>query len=182
MAKMRPNGNGPKSQQDSQKSADGKQALDKASANNDPNGDAQKDAGNKQANQDQSADGQPQGETTEKTQASQGRNSNQPSDKKGSESQSGVGRQDGDKDVRDSDQLKAMGKLAEILGKRSAALTGDIVVENPSGKQTLKTQYSQRLGEHADLGGEINRDEVPLMYQQYVREYMEQIHKQAKRQ
>jgi hypothetical protein len=182
MAKMRPSGNGPKSQQDAQKSADGQQALDKASANNDPNGDAQKDAGNRQASQDQSTDGQPQGETTEKTQASQGRNSNQPSDKKGSESQSGVGRQDGDKDVRDSEQLKAMGKLAEILGKRSAAVTGDIVVENPSGKQNLKTEYSQRLGQHADLGGEINRDEVPLMYQQYVREYMEQIHKQAKRQ
>jgi len=30
------------------------------------------------------------------------------------------------------------------------------------------------------LGGEINRDEVPLIYRQYVRDYMEEVHKQAK--
>ena len=34
------------------------------------------------------------------------------------------------------------------------------------------------MGRHSDLGGEINRDEIPLMYQQYVREYMEQVRKQ----
>jgi len=149
---------------------------------NDPNGDSQKNAANQQASQDQSADGQPQGQTTEKTQSAQGRNSNQPSDKEGADSQSGVGRQDGDKAARESEQLKAMGKLAEIIGKRSASVTGDMVVENPSGKQGLKTGYSRHLGQHADLGGEINRDEIPLMYQQYVREYMQQIHNQPKRQ
>jgi hypothetical protein len=73
-----------------------------------------------------------------------------------------------------------MGKLAEIIGKRSANLTGDITVETPSGKEQLKTAYSQKVGQHADLGGEINRDEIPLEYQQYVREYMERIHNQPK--
>ena len=52
-------------------------------------------------------------------------------------------------------------------------------VETPSNKQQLKTEYSQKQGHHADLGGEINRDEVPLMYQPYVREYMEQVRKQT---
>ena len=73
-----------------------------------------------------------------------------------------------------------MGKLAEIIGKRSANLTGEVTVETSSGKQGLKTQDSQRVGQHSDAGGEINRDEIPLMYQQYVREYMERVHKQAK--
>lgn len=73
-----------------------------------------------------------------------------------------------------------MGKLAEIIGKRSASATGDVMVENPSGKQRLQTDYSQRQGQHSDLGGEINRDEVPLMYQQYVRDYMTQVRRQAK--
>jgi hypothetical protein len=182
MAKMRPNSSAQKSQQESQRSTDGQQASEKASAKNDPNGDSQKNAGNQQASEDQSAEGQPQGQTTEKTQSSQGRNSNQPTDKEGTDSQSGVGRQDGDKEARESEQLKAMGKLAEIIGKRSASVTGDMVVENPPGKQGLKTDYSRRLGQHADLGGEINRDEIPLMYQQYVREYMQQIHNQPKRQ
>ena len=182
MAKMRENSNTQKSQQASQRSSEGQQASEKTASKNDPNGDSQKNAANQQANQDQSADGQPQGQTTEKTQSAQGRNSNQPSDKEGADSQSGVGRQDGDKAARESEQLKAMGKLAEIIGKRSANVTGDMVVENPSGKQGLKTEYSRRSGQHADLGGEINRDEIPLMYQQYVREYMQQIHSQAKRQ
>ena len=181
MAKMRPSTGGQKSQQDNQRSSENQQTAEKNTANNDPNGDSQKNGSNQQANQDQSAEGQPQGETTEKTQASQGRNSNQPSDKEGQDSQSGVGRQDGDKDARDAEQLKAMGKLAEIIGKRSASVTGDMVVENPSGKQGLKTEYSRRVGQHADLGGEINRDEVPLIYQQYVRDYMQQIRKQARR-
>jgi len=77
--------------------------------------------------------------------------------------------------------LKAMGKLAEIIGKRSASATGDVMVENPSGKQHLQTEYSGRVGQHSDLGGEINRDEIPLMYQQYVREYMSQVRRQVKR-
>jgi len=182
MAKMRQNTGAQKSPQESQRSSDGQQATEKASAKNDPNGDAQKNSSNQQASQEQSADGQPQGQTTEKTQSSQGRNSNQPTDKEGTDSQSGVGRQDGDKEARESEQLKAMGKLAEIIGKRSASVTGDMVVENPSGKQGLKTDYSRRIGQHADLGGEINRDEIPLMYQQYVREYMQQIHNPPKRQ
>jgi hypothetical protein len=59
-------------------------------------------------------------------------------------------------------------------------VTGDMTVENPSNKQQLKTEYSKRIGHHADLGGEINRDEIPLIYQQYVREYMEQVRKQSK--
>jgi len=182
MAKMRPNAGGQKSAQENQRSKEGQQATEKASAKNDPNGDSQKNSSDQQASQDQSAEGQPQGQTTEKTQSSQGRNSNQPSEKEGTDSQSGVGRQDGDKEARESEQLKAMGKLAEIIGKRSASVTGDMVVENPSGKQGLKTDYSRRMGQHADLGGEINRDEIPLMYQQYVREYMQQIHNQPKRQ
>lgn len=182
MAKMRENSNAQKSQQANQRSSENQQASEKTAGKNDPNGDSQKNGANQQASQDQSADGQPQEQTTEKTQSAQGRNSNQPSDKEGADSQSGVGRQDGDKAARESEQLKAMGKLAEIIGKRSANITGDMVVENPSGKQGLKTEYSRRSGQHADLGGEINRDEIPLMYQQYVREYMQQIHSQAKRQ
>ena len=74
-----------------------------------------------------------------------------------------------------------MGKLAEIIGKRSANLTGDMTVETASGNQQLKTEYSQRMGHHADLGGEINRNEIPLMYQQYIRDYMEAVRKHQQR-
>jgi hypothetical protein len=178
-AKMRPN-TSQKSQPESPRSAEDQKTGEQDSASKDPSGNGQKDALSEQASQDQSAQGQTQGETTEKTKASQGRNSDQSADKKSSDAQSGIGRQDGDKNVTESEQLKAMGKLAEIIGKRSANVTGDMMVENPSGKQQLRTEYSQRMGHHADLGGEINRDEIPLMYQKYVREYMEQVRKPVK--
>ena len=179
MAKMRPSN---KTQSPNQPRSEDEKATDQASAGKDPNSDQQQNMRDKQSGQEQSAEGQAQGQTTEKSQAAKGRNSDQAADKKSSDSHSGIGRQDGDKDSKEAEQLKAMGKLAEIIGKRSANLTGDIVVENSSGKQQLKTEYSQRVGHHADLGGEINRDDIPLMYQQYVREYMEQVHKQAKAQ
>jgi hypothetical protein len=38
------------------------------------------------------------------------------------------------------------------------------MVEVSLGKQQLKTQYSQQNAAHAEAGGEINRDEVPLAY------------------
>ena len=70
-----------------------------------------------------------------------------------------------------------MGKISEIIGKRAASVTGEVMVEVASGKQQLKTQYSDRKAAHAEAGGEINRDEVPLAYQQYVQQYFEEIRK-----
>ena len=129
--------------------------------------------------QQQSSEGQGQGQTQEKTRSGQGKAADQSADNSKSDAHSGIGSQDGDKSTKDAEQLKAMGKLAEIIGKRSESATGDVMVENPSGKQQLQTDYSQRLGHHADLGGEINRDEIPLMYQQYVREYMSEVRQQV---
>ncbi len=177
MAKMRSNDASRKSLQNNEQPNEDQKSGDQASASKDQQG--QQNARNEQSSQQQSSEGQAQGQTMEKAQAAQGRNSDM-SPQKGSDAHSGVGRQDGDKDLREAEQLRAMGKLAEIIGKRSASVTGDITVETPSGKQQLKTAYSQRLGHHLDLGGEINRDEIPLADQQYVKDYMEQVRKQSK--
>lgn len=175
MAKMRENSS-PQAQPSSRPSNE-----DKAGAQN--SGKAQQgdqhEARNQQTNQDPSAEGQAQAQASEKTQASQGRSSDSMPEK-GADAHSGIGRQDGDKNVKEAEQLQAMGKLAEIIGKRSANLTGEITIETPSGKQQLKTAYSQKLGHHSDSGGEINRDEIPLADQQYVREYMELVRKSNK--
>jgi hypothetical protein len=139
----------------------------------------QQDARNQQSSQEQSSESEAQGQASEKAQASQGRSSDSLPEK-GADAHSGIGRQDGDKALKEAEQLQAMGKLAEIIGKRSASLTGDMTIETPSGKQQLNTEYSQKLGHHSDSGGEINRDEIPLADQQYVRTYMEMVRKQAK--
>jgi CO dehydrogenase/acetyl-CoA synthase delta subunit len=70
-----------------------------------------------------------------------------------------------------------MGKISEIIGKRAANMSGEVMVEVSSGKQQLKTQYTQRTAAHTEAGSEINRDEIPLAYQQYVQQYFEEIRK-----
>ncbi|MBI3208452.1 MAG: hypothetical protein HYZ37_06080 [Candidatus Solibacter usitatus] len=95
------------------------------------------------------------------------------------EGKSGAGKQDGDKDIRDAEQAAAMGKISEILGKRAQNLTGEIMVEVSSGRQQLKTQYTQKNAAHADAGGEITRDEVPAAYQDFVQKYFEEVRKTA---
>ncbi len=114
MAKMRPNANSQKSQQDNERPSQDQKSGDQASAAKDQQG-QQQNARNQQASQEQSSEAQAQGQTTEKAQASQGRNSDS-SPEKGSDAHSGIGRQDGDKDVKEAQQLQAMGKLAEIIG------------------------------------------------------------------
>lgn len=178
MAKMRPNSGSP------QKAAqNGQQAPREENGAKQNNAAAkhgdQSDSRDSQAKQQQSANAQAQGQTKERMQAAQGQDPGK-SPEKGNDSHSGIGRQNGDKELKDAEALRAMGRLEEIIGKRSASVTGDMMVETPSGKQQLKTAYSQRVGQHADLGGEINRDEIPLADRAYVREYMELVHKQAK--
>ena len=90
---------------------------------------------------------------------------------------SGVGKEEGDKEIREAQQLEAMGKISEIFGKRAENLKGEVTVEVSSGDQQLKTPYSQSAAAHSDTGGEIHRDEVPLIYQQYVQQYFEQVRK-----
>ena len=90
----------------------------------------------------------------------------------------GIGDSNGAKNIREAEQLAAMGKISEIFGKRQASLTGEVLVQAPSRKeQKLNTPYTESDATHAQSGGEVNRDEVPLMYQRYVQQYFEQVHK-----
>jgi hypothetical protein len=180
VSKMRPSSS-PQSAQNSSKQPNNGDDEDKSPGSQGEQAQSkQQGSNNQQAGQEANAQGEENSQTAERAQNAQGRNSDRSSDKNGNDAHSGVGRQDGAKELKEAQQQEAMGKLAEIIGKRSANLTGEVLVEVPNGKQQLQTQYSQKVGRHADLGGEINRDEVPLLDQQYVREYMEQVHKQTK--
>lgn len=94
---------------------------------------------------------------------------------------SGIGSQDGDKSIKQAEQLAAMGKITEIIGKRSANITGEATVDVQSTSQQLRTPYAQRAAEHAQGGAEIDRDEIPVALQAYVEKYFEQIRKQGKK-
>jgi len=92
---------------------------------------------------------------------------------------SGIGRQDGSKDVKLAEQLAAMGKISEIIGKRAANVSGELTVEVENSNRQLRTPYAQSAAHHAEAGGEINRDEVPAAFQAYVQQYFEQVRKQG---
>jgi hypothetical protein len=160
-------------QQSAQNAKDGKQGGRRDKSN-------QKGTSSQSRSQASDADSQSDQQQSDgdKKQSAESRSSEKSSDKSPSQdSKSGIGSQDGDKAAREAEQLAAMGKISEILGKRSANVTGEVMVEVGSGKQQLKTPWAQRQATHAEAGSEIHRDEVPLMYQQFVQQYFEEIRK-----
>ncbi len=122
-----------------------------------------------QAGQDAQSSQDPQGKGTGKSDSPQA--SKQPG--------SGIGSQDGDKSIKQAEQLAAMGKITEIFGKRSANITGEATLEVNSTSQQLRTPYAPRGAQHAQSGAEIDRDEVPVALQAYVEQYFEQVRKHA---
>ncbi len=132
------------------------------------------------ANSSPDQQGDQEGQSADKSASAQNKSGSKNSDRPPTQDgKSGVGKEDGDKSAREAEQLAAMGKISEIIGKRAANMQGEVMVEVSSGKQQLKTQYSQSKAAHADAGGEINRDEVPLAYQPFVQQYFEEIRKPA---
>ncbi|MEZ5353611.1 MAG: hypothetical protein R2762_13315 [Bryobacteraceae bacterium] len=140
----------------------------------------EKGQGQPQGKGSPSEDPDAQGQKGEQqAQAGQGKNSDKSSEAGDpNEAKSGMGKQDGSKDLQDAEQVAAMGKLSELFGKRAENIKGEVMVEVTSSKQQqLRTQYTQKEGEHREAGGEIHRDEVPEVYQHYVQQYFEQVRK-----
>jgi hypothetical protein len=128
-----------------------------------------------QNNADSQSDASDSGD---KSQSADAKGAEKASDKNASpDSKSGIGSSDGDKAAHEAEQLQAMGKITEIFGKRAQNVQGEVMVEVGSSKQQLKTPWVQKRATHTDEGGEIHRDEVPLIYQQFVEQYFEQIRK-----
>ena len=70
-----------------------------------------------------------------------------------------------------------MGKLNAIFGKRSRDLTGQVTAVAPPGPQQLRTSYAQRSAVHNAVEAKVERDEVSLVFQDYVRRYFELVGK-----
>ncbi len=111
-------------------------------------------------------------------QDSQGKGNGDKSQQANKQPGSGIGSEDGNKDIRRAEQLAAMGKITELVGKRSAAVTGEATVEVQNTNQQLHTAYVQRGAQHQQTGAQIDRDEVPLALQPFVEQYFEQVRKQ----
>ncbi len=168
-----------------QSAQNGQQNSQNAQQSQQQNGQQNKDNKSQQSQNKQDANSNAQSdqqsEGADKGQSADAKGQDKSSDKNASsDSKSGIGSADGDKAAKEAEELKAMGKISEILGKRSANVSGEVMVEVGSTKQQLKTPWAQKQAQHADAGSEIHRDEVPLMYQQFVQQYFEEIRKTPK--
>jgi hypothetical protein len=170
--------NPPKEAQSAQNSQDSKAGAQEK---------GQKSAQNQKGSQSESQDAdaqsdqqQQQGDKSDQKQSANAKSGDKSQDKNNSpDAKSGIGSSDGDKAAKEAEQLAAMGKISEILGKRAQNVTGEVMVEVGSTKQQLKTPWAQKQATHVEAGSEIHRDEVPLMYQQFVQQYFEEIRKGA---
>jgi hypothetical protein len=159
--------------QQSQMAQNGKQAKSQqAGKQNSGQGQKQKDSG-----QGESQEGEA-GDDAQADQDAQSRGAGQNGEQQANKQPgSGIGKQDGDKDVKLAEQMAAMGKLSEIIGKRSANVTGEAMVEVKNTSQQLSTRYEAKRAAHTESGAEISRDEVPVALQGYVQQYFEQVRK-----
>ncbi len=163
----------------SQNGREGGREMAKNGALRDQNGSPAPGKGQQQANASPDGQGDPQQSAGSQSQNASGKSAGHDAQRDSAQQgNSGAGSQDGDKDAKEAAQLAAMGKISEILGKRSQNVSGEVMVEVAPGRQRLRTAWSSRRAQHADTGGEISRDEVPLAYQQYVQQYFEAIRKQ----
>jgi hypothetical protein len=133
-------------------------------------GDQQKSQGDSDAQ-----DGQPDADGQSGQQA-QGK-LNSKSDTKPGQGGSGIGSQDGSKEIKEAAQLKAMGKISEIIGQRAATVSGETSIEVESGTQKLHTAYSNTTAAHVETDGDVTRDEIPLALQAYVQQYFAEVRK-----
>jgi hypothetical protein len=142
----------------------------------------EKNTGGKGQNQGQAQtdanEGDPNGDPQQGEQA-QGKNGTKTSAQNSAQAGSGIGTQDGAKDLRAAAQLRAMGKISEIIGKRAATVTGETMVEVQSGNQQLRTAYTEKSATHGDANSDLNRDEIPPALQTYVANYFEQVRKSS---
>ena len=165
------------------------QASNKQGAAEKGAGNQQQKGGEKGQKQDgQKGEGQPNGESPgdqageegEKSANAKGQGADSNSNQKAPpDAKSGVGKADGDKAIKDAEQQQAMGKISELFGKRAQNIAGEVMVEVSGGKQQLRTQYTKSGAQHAEGGGEIRRDEIPLHHQDYVQQYFEEVRKAA---
>jgi hypothetical protein len=132
--------------------------------------------GKPQQGDPQSQQSQEQSDSSQSGQKSQ---SDSPSQNANDQQHSGIGKQDGSKNTEMAKDAEALGKLSELIGKRSMNLQGEMMVEVENTRNPqLRTPYLNRSATHVEAGGDLSRDEVPLRHQEFVRRYYEQVRKQ----
>ncbi len=90
--------------------------------------------------------------------------------------QSAAGKQEGDKAIAEARRLTVMGKLSELYGQRAAQITGAIMIETATDERNESlSSASDAQATQPGAGGAASRDEIPLAYQDYVKDYFDKL-------
>jgi len=139
--------------------------------------------GQPQQNQEQQAGGQEaeaEAEANaERAKEGQAKQSSASGKEQKGENGSGIGSQEGKKEIKLAEQLKAMGKISEIIGQRANSVSGETTIEKQSGDQNLTTAWSSTAASHGETDGDVTRDRISIALQSYVRQYFEEVRKSA---
>jgi transcription termination factor Rho len=169
LSSLKPPSSNPGNQQQNDPNNQGKGQPKQNDKNGQPKNSGQK------GDQSEGQQGEQSQDQQDQNQQGNGKNDSQQATKQPG---SGAGNQDGEKRIKQAEDQAAMGKITEILGKRSANLTGEATVEVQNTSQQLKTAYTAGTAQHAQSGGEVNRDEIPVAMEPFVQEYFGQARKQ----
>jgi hypothetical protein len=163
---------------DSDKDHDASPQKGKQSAKNQADGSKGKQGKSDRQKGGSQADGQPDGAPDAAGQSDQQAQGVLSSDTEKQPGQgNGAGNQNGLREIKEAAQLKAMGKISEIIGQRAATVSGETSVEVESGNQKLRTAYSNTTAAHGETDGDVTRDEIPLALQAYVQQYFAEVRK-----
>jgi hypothetical protein len=138
-------------------------------------GKAQAEAG-AQASDAEMEGGEPgEGEPQQTAQGQGSSDTNEPGNQ--GEAASASGAAEGSKELAEhlAEQQAAMDALEEFYQKRAEDIQGEIMVETTETEQTAQTPYRNVAGRHADRGGAVSRDEIPLAYQRYIENYFRNL-------
>ena len=92
-----------------------------------------------------------------------------------------AGTGEGSKELREAEQAVVMGELSELYQQRAEQITGEFTIETESAQQTARTPYVPRPSGHLDRGSALSRDEIPLAYRAYIKEYFKQVRQETEK-
>jgi hypothetical protein len=148
-------------------------------AGHDGHGAKAAEQGQKATNQDSSrtADAAAQNAQTQKPDSGASAASGQKNGGAENSAESGAGSDDGSKRIENAAELKAMGKIEELMGKQASKVSGEMSIVKTSGPQQLSTGFDGRQAVHTAAETELHDGGVPPEQREFVRKYMDELHR-----
>ncbi len=134
------------------------------------------EAGSEEGSQSESEGGQADAASD---QISMEEGSSEASEQQSETSIATAGTGEGSKELREAAQAEVMGALSELYQQRAEDITGEFTIETESARQTARTPYAPRQSGHLDRGSALSRDEIPLAYRAYIKEYFKQVRQET---